>query len=43
MDYVKIRDNSQVRRQHLSEIAELQVGMKIVISKIRYGMSMDGR
>jgi hypothetical protein len=43
MDDVKIRDNRQVRRQHLSEIAELQVGMKIVISKMRYGMNMDGR
>jgi hypothetical protein len=43
MGGVKIRDNRQVRRQHLSEIAELQVGVKIVISKIRYGMNMDGR
>jgi hypothetical protein len=43
MDDVKIRDKRQVRRQHLSEIAELQVGMKIVISKMRYGMNMDDR
>jgi hypothetical protein len=43
MGGVKIRDSRQVRRQHLSEIAELQVGVKMVISKIRYGMNMGGK
>jgi hypothetical protein len=43
MEDVKIKDKRQVRRQLLSEIAELRVGMKIVISKMRYGVNVDDR
>jgi hypothetical protein len=31
------------KRQHLSEIADLQVGVKKIISKIGCGMNMDDR